>query len=58
MKTLKTILLSCGAAVLAMLSLVIIQWIFNISNNLDFFIGFISAMVFEKTQFYLEDNLK
>jgi len=58
MKTLKTILLSCGAAVLAMLLLVIIQWIFNIPNNLDFFIGFISAMVFEKTQLYLEDNLK
>jgi hypothetical protein len=58
MKTLKTILLSCGAAILAMLLMVIVQWVFNISNNLDFFIGFITAMVFEKTQVYLEDNLK
>ncbi len=58
MKTLKTILLSCGAAVLAMLLMVIVQWVFNISNSLDFFIGFITAMVFEKTQVYLEDNLK
>jgi len=58
MKTLKTILLSCGAAILAMFLMVIIQWIFNIPNNLDFFIGFITAMIFEKTQVHLEDNLK